>query len=102
MTLRKLLLAATAAFLTVPFASNAICTGCTYAGPIIDDPAYLYHWEARVKYQYWYYNQQGQHTMRWNYADISGDTQSSCEYQLNSWAGSGAQVVEFCTRVRNF
>ena len=101
MTLKTTLLVAAATMLTAPLTSEARCTGCTSVGPIISDPAYLYHWEARVKYQYWYTNGQGQHTMMWKYADITGDTQSSCEYQLSSWTNSGASVVEFCTRVRN-
>lgn len=101
MSIKKALLVAIATFLTAPSSVNAACTGCTYVGPVDVDLDYLYHYEARVRYQYWYTNASGQYTMRWKYADISGSTQTYCEQQLASWTGSGAQVVEFCHRVRN-
>ena len=83
------------------FSAQAMCTGCTYVGPVDVDLDYLYHWEARVKYQVWYTNASRQHTMRWDYLTLSGTTQTYCQNQLSSVVASGATVVQYCTNTRN-
>lgn len=63
--------------------------------PIKDDKDVRGVWRATVRYQvqgHWLNNMY----YTWGYAQITATTQQYCENQLQSWYGSGAQVVTFC------
>lgn len=70
-------------------------------GGIISDPVGLGTWQARVRYRVPGHVVSGMY-YTWAYADISAQTQSDCEYQLQSWSSGGnTTVIDYCHFVPN-
>jgi len=100
--MKKLLLGTLAAITLTAgsFSSQARCMDCSTVAPVDVLPEYLYQWEARVKFQFWYTNEYGQTAMQWNYIDVVDSTQAYCQSQLGTLVSSGAQVIQGCIRTR--